>query len=193
MASQVLGSVSLNAAAQGGSPGLRDYYYLRAGVSAAWVAMAFTAGKASPAAGAVLLVAYPAWDAFANLIDAHRSGGLTRNPTQFFNVGVSGATALAVAVTLGNMNTVLAVFGTWAILAGLLQLATGVRRWKAYGAQWAMILSGAQSALAGGLFIKRSLEAVVPSVTDVAPYAAVGAFYFLVSALLLSFRRKTLA
>ena len=112
---------------------------------------------------------------------------------RLFNVGVSGARALAVAVTLGNMNTVLAAFGFWAILAELLQLTTGVRRWKAYGAQWAMILSGAQSALAGGLFIKRSLEAVVPSVADVAPYAAVGAFYFLVSAILLTFRRRTLA
>lgn len=91
------------------------------------------------------------------------------------------------------MNTVLAVFGAWAILAGLLQLATGVRRWKSYGAQWAMILSGAQSALAGGLFIKQSLGTAVPGVTDVAPYAAVGAFYFLVSALLLTFRRKAVA
>ena len=112
---------------------------------------------------------------------------------RLFNVGVSGATALAVAVTLGNMNTVLAAFGFWAILAELLQLTTGVRRWKAYGAQWPMILSGAQSALAGGLFLKRSLEAVVPNVTDVVPYAAVGAFYFLVSAILLTFRRRTLA
>jgi hypothetical protein len=179
--------------ASAASTGLRDYYLLRVAVSAAWVAAAFTAGKASPAIGAVLLVAYPAWDALANLIDARRSGGLSSNPTQFFNVGVSGITALAVAVTLGDMNTVLAVFGAWAILAGLLQLATGVRRWKAYGAQWAMILSGAQSAVAGGLFIKRSLGAAIPSVTDVAPYAAVGAFYFLVSALLLTFRRKTVA
>lgn len=112
---------------------------------------------------------------------------------RLFNVGVSGATALAVAVTLGNMNTVLAAFGFWAILAELLQLTTGVTRWKAYGAQWPMILSGAQSALAGGLFLKRSLEAVVPNVTDVVPYAAVGAFYFLVSAILLTFRRRTLA
>ena len=112
---------------------------------------------------------------------------------RLFNVGVSGATALAVAVTLGNMNTVLAAFGFWAILAELLQLTTGVRRWKAYGAQWAVILSGAQSALAGSFFIKRLLEAVVPRVADVAPYAAVGAFYFLVSAILLTFRRRTLA
>lgn len=45
-----------------------------------------------------------------------------------------------------------------------------------------MILSGAQSALAGGLFIKRLLETGMPGVTDVAPYAAAGAFYLLVSA-----------
>jgi hypothetical protein len=191
MASQVLGNGPT--ALAGGSNALRDYYYLRAGVSAAWVAAAFTAGKASPPVGAALLVAYPAWDALANWIDARRSGGLARNPSQLFNVGVSGVTALAVAATLGNMNTVLAVFGVWAVLAGLLQLATGVRRWTSYGAQWAMILSGAQSALAGGLFIKQSLGPVPQGVTDVAPYAAVGAFYFLVSALLLTVRRRAVA
>lgn len=189
MAFQVLDGLAV-APVAGRSNGLRDYYYLRAGVSAAWVAAAFTAGRTSPPLGAALLVAYPAWDALANLIDARRSGGLARNPSQLLNVGVSGIAALAVAVTLGNMNTVLAVFGAWAILAGLLQLATGARRWTSYGAQWAMILSGAQSALAGGLFIKQALGTAVPGITDVAPYAAVGAFYFLVSALLLTVRCK---
>lgn len=190
MASRAYEDDAAMPAATDGSTALRNYYYLRAGVSAAWVTAAFTVGTASPTAGAALLVAYPAWDAFANWVDARPSGGLARNPTQLVNVAVSGIAALGVAATLGNMNTVLAVFGAWAILAGLLQLGTGVRRWKAYGAQWAMILSGAQSALAGGLFIKRSLGTDIPGVADVAPYAAVGAFYFLVSALLLTFRRK---
>ena len=45
------------------------------------------------------------------------------------------------------------IFGAWAILSGLLQLGTAVRRWKRFGAQWAMVLSGGQSALAGGFFI----------------------------------------
>lgn len=167
---------------------LRNYYLVRALVAAGWVAAAFSIGKTVPLAAAVLLVAYPAWDALANLIDAAKNGGIGRNPTQALNVAVSSATAVAVAVLLGNMNAVLGVFGGWAIFAGLLQLATGVRRWKAYGAQWAMILSGAQSALAGGFFISRSLGSAVPGIADVAPYAAFGAFYFFVSALWLTVR-----
>ncbi|NYT41064.1 DUF308 domain-containing protein [Sphingomonas sp. R-74633] len=169
---------------------MRNYYLLRALVAGAWVAAAFTIGGTSWLAGAILLIAYPAWDAAANFGDAARNGGLARNPTQALNVAVSLVTAAAVAVVIGDMKAVLAVFGAWAILAGLLQLATGVRRWKSYGAQWTMILSGAQSALAGSFFLSRSLGSAVPGIRDVAPYAAFGAFYFLVSALLLSFRRR---
>ena len=91
---------------------------------------------------------------------------------------------------------VLAVFGVWAILSGLLQLYTGVRRWRSYGAQWAMILSGAQSALAGGFMIGKSLGSMPPSILDIAPYAAFGAFYFLVSAIWLTvsaYRQKASA
>lgn len=168
---------------------LRNYYFVRAGVAALWVAAAFTIGTAMPLAAAILLIAYPAWDAAANLIDASRNGGMARNRSQALNVAVSGITAVAVAAVIGNLNAVLGVFGAWAILAGLLQLATGVRRWKAFGAQWAMILSGGQSALAGAFFIKQSLGSAVPGIADIAPYSAFGAFYFAVSALWLVFRR----
>jgi hypothetical protein len=169
---------------------LRNYYWIRAGVSAAWVAGAFAIGPAASSASAALLVAYPAWDALANWEDATRNGGLARNRTQALNVAVSGAAALGVVAALGDMRVVLQIFGVWASLAGLLQLATGVRRWKAYGAQWAMVLSGAQSALAGGFFIARAHGPAVPSILDIAPYAAFGAFYFLVSALWLTLRRN---
>ncbi|BAU90096.1 hypothetical protein MPPM_1491 [Methylorubrum populi] len=161
---------------------LSSYSFLRAGVSAGWVAAALTIGQAVPPAAAVLLVAYPAWDAAANLIDARRSGGLAANPSQSLNAAVSGIVAVAVVVALGwSLHAVLAVFGVWAILSGLLQLVTGLRRWKA-GAQWAMVLSGAQSTLAGGFFVTLAAGAASPGITDIAPYAAFGAFYFLVSA-----------
>lgn len=163
---------------------LRFYYFTRAAVSAVWVAAALTIGKGAPPVADALILAYPLWDALANLVDARRNGGLRRNPTQALNVVVSGVTAAAVAIALGlSMNAVLGVFGAWAGLAGLLQLATGVRRWKTYGAQWAMILSGAQSALAGVLFLGRAAGPAVPSIADVTGYAGVGAFYFLVSAI----------
>jgi uncharacterized membrane protein HdeD (DUF308 family) len=166
---------------------LRNFYLVRALVAAAWVVAAFSIGKILPLIGAILLVAYPAWDAAANLIDAARNGGLARNRIQALNVAVSFATALSVAVVIDSMHAVLGIFGAWAIFAGLLQLAIGLRRWKSYGAQWAMILSGAQSALAGGFFLHQSFAPAVPGITNVAPYAAFGAFYFLVSALWLSF------
>ncbi|WP_137931261.1 DUF308 domain-containing protein [Mesorhizobium comanense] len=166
---------------------LRSYYYLRFAVSAAWVAAAFTIAKSSPPVAAAMLVAYPAWDALANYIDARRTGGLGRNRSQLLNFAVSIAAAIAVAIALGHgMNAVLSVYGVWAVVAGVFQLLTAVRRWKTNGAQWAMILSGAQSALAGLFFVKMAGGTQVIGIVNVAPYAAFGAFYFLVSALWLS-------
>lgn len=166
---------------------LRFYYFVRAAFSALWVAAAFTLGQGEASIAAVLLIAYPAWDALANYADAAASGGLGRNRTQGINAIVSLITALAVAITLPKgMNAVLAVFGVWAILSGLLQLGTALRRWKSHGAQWAMVLSGGQSALAGGLFIVQAQKPMPPSIETIAGYAAVGAIYFLVSAVWLS-------
>ncbi|TGX54979.1 DUF308 domain-containing protein [Sphingomonas gei] len=166
---------------------LKLYYFTRFAFSAAWVAAAFTIAKDAPLLAAILLVGYPAWDAIANYADASRSGGLARNKSQLLNVIVSLVTAIAVTAALGHsMNTVLQIFGVWAALAGLFQLVTGVRRWKSYGAQWAMILSGAQSILAGGFMLKMAAGAEPVGIANIAPYAAFGAFYFLVSAIWLT-------
>jgi uncharacterized membrane protein HdeD (DUF308 family) len=170
---------------------LKRYYFLRAGVAAAWVAAAFTIGAANPVAAGILLVLYPAWDAFANARDAVTNGGFRANGSQTVNLVVSAATSLAVLIALrSGMPAVLTVFGAWAVLAGLLQLATGVRRWRAYGAQWAMILSGAQSALAGAFFVKQASGPATPSITTIAPYAAFGAVYFLVAAVALAIKNR---
>ena len=166
---------------------LQTYYFLRAAVSIGWIVLAVGIGRSVPVIGAALLLAYPAWDAFANLLDARKSGGLRLNPTQMLNLIVSILTTAAVAIALGiSMQAVIVVFGAWAILSGLLQLATAVRRWKSAGAQWVMVLSGGQSALAGLFFFKMAVDAAHLDVTAVAPYAALGAFYFLVSAIWLT-------
>lgn len=166
---------------------LKQYYFIRATFSVAWVVAAFAAGASSAAVASALLVLYPAWDAAANFVDALRSGGFNQNRTQALNVVASLATTVAVLVALQmNMNWVLGVFGAWAILSGLLQLGTAVQRWKSYGAQWAMVLSGGQSALAGGFFILQASTPTVPSIATVTGYAAVGALYFLVSAIWLT-------
>lgn len=162
---------------------LRSYYLLRGAVSLVWVAAALAIGSMAPVVAGALLVIYPAWDALANVIDARQNGGLRRNPTQAFNTVVSTVTTVAVAIALGvSMNAVLGVFGVWAAMSGLLQLATAVRRWKHAGAQWVMIVSGAQSTAAGVMFLLQAKGPETPSVADIAPYAAFGAFYFLVSA-----------
>ncbi|QGZ66005.1 DUF308 domain-containing protein [Paraburkholderia acidisoli] len=172
---------------------LMQYYFVRTAFSALWVALAFSLGRHSPGAAAALLVVYPAWDALANYVDMARSGGAAANRTQALNFVISVLTALAALVALrAGAHWVLDVFGAWAILAGLMQLGTAVRRWKDFGAQWAMILSGAQSALAGTFFIVQS-NAPTPAIEKIGGYAAVGAVYFLISALWLvvsQWRRK---
>ena len=166
---------------------LKSYYFVRAAFSVAWVVAAFSVAPSSAAVAGALLVLYPAWDAAANFADGLRGGGLAQNRTQALNVLVSLATTVAVLIALQtSMNWVLGVFGTWAILAGLLQLGTAVRRWKSYGAQWAMVLSGGQSALAGGFFIFQATTPMSPTIANVAGYAAVGALYFLISAISLT-------
>ncbi|WP_121120086.1 DUF308 domain-containing protein [Croceibacterium ferulae] len=172
---------------QSSSNWLKRYYFARFGFSAIWVALAFTLAGTTPALAAVMLVAYPLWDAGANFVDASRSGGLCRNTSQMLNFVVSLVTAVAVAVALSRSNNaVLQAFGVWAALAGLFQLVTGARRWKTYGAQWAMILSGAQSILAGGFMLKVAAGPDPVGIADIAPYAAFGAFYFLVAAVWLA-------
>lgn len=170
---------------------LKTYYYLRAAVSLLWVAAAFAVATHHAGVAAVLLVIYPLWDAIANHLDARASGGLAANRTQAINVVISVATTIAVLIAMrAGIHAVLGVYGAWAILSGLLQLGTALRRRKRYGAQWAMILSGAQSALAGGLFIVRSLRPTMPTIADIAGYAAVGAIYFLLSALWMTFSKR---
>ena len=164
---------------------LKRYYAVRALFSLAWVALAFTLGRSLPGFGSVLLVIYPAWDSLANFYDAKRSGGLRANPTQTGNMVTSAAVALAVGLFAPNdPHAAIGVIGGWATLSGILQLATAVRRWRGASGQWPMILSGAQSTLAGGAFIKLAGDAsAYPGEANVAPYAAFGAFYFLVSAI----------
>lgn len=169
---------------------LRNFYFLRALAAFAWVALASLSSSASRLVVGALLVLYPAWDAVANGIDARRSGGWQANPGQKFNAltSIIIAVCMAVVFTLrGNAGGVL-VFGLWALLAGLFQLAVGIRRRK-LGGQAFMMISGAQSALAGVVFSIQAFGAT-PGIAQLAPYAAFGGFYFLLAALWLTFRAR---
>ena len=169
---------------------LRKLYFIRAAFSLAWVALAFTIAKGSPVVASGLLIVYPAWDSLANLLDARMTGGAKANPTQVVNAWISALVAVAVAVSLVlELQIILAIFGGWAIVSGLLQLATAIRRRKGHRGQWVMMLSGAQSALAGGFFVAQQGSAM-PIVQTLGGYAAVGAVYFLISGLVILFRRS---
>lgn len=170
---------------------LKRYYSVRALFSLVWVSLAFTVGSGQPSVGTVLLVVYPVWDCLANYVDAARNGGLRANPTQMLNVIVSAVVTLAVVVTVGHdVHAAIGVIGIWAALSGLLQLSTGVRRWRSTSAQWPQILSGAQSGLAAVHFLMKAIDpSTIVSVADVAPYAAFGAVYFAISAGVLAFKR----
>lgn len=171
---------------------LKGYYAVRALFSALWVALAFTVGKWHPPLGDVLMIAYPVWDCLANYVDGTRNGGLRANPTQLLNVVVSAIVTLAVIVTVTrDFHGAIAVIGIWATLSGILQLSTAIRRRRSTGAQWPMILSGAQSGLAGVHFVTQAADASASlSVATVAPYAAFGAIYFAISAMVLAFKRR---
>ncbi len=173
---------------------LKTYYILRAAVSALWVALALTIGRSQPGIATGLLVAYPLWDCFANYLDAKRSGGLGANPTQSINVVVSAVVALAIVIASAltrDFHAIMAVIGVWATLSGILQLSTAIRRWRSAGAQWPMILSGAQSTLAGVFFVKLAADASTnPDIAAVANYAAIGAVYFAISAGVLAFSAR---
>ena len=102
------------------------------------------------------------------------TAALINNSSQALNVVISVIAGVAVALTIGSsMNTVLGVFGAWAVLAGLFQLITGVRRWRTYGAQWTMILAGAQSSIVGVVFIKQATAAAVPSIHRYRPLCCI--------------------
>jgi len=176
--------------APGNEQWLTRYYFSRAIFSLIWVTLAFSVGRQSTAGAAILLIVYPAWDALANFVDLSRNGGTAANRTQAINVAMSAIATLAVFPALKTgMHAVLTVFGIWAILSGALQLGTAVRRWKHVSAQWVMILSGAQSALAGLFFIAQSHASTPPVIVKIAGYAAIGALYFLISAIWLQVRR----
>ncbi|MEB5920518.1 MULTISPECIES: membrane protein [Franconibacter] len=170
---------------------LKHYYFTRTVFSVLWVIAVFTAGQSSYFWAMILLILYPAWDALANYTDAVKSGGFGRSRMQTINIIVSAVTTLAVILTIkSGIDNVIRLFGVWAILSGLLQLGAAAQRWKQYGAQWSMILSGAQSAFAGAFFIFQARTPEPPSIVNIAGYAAFGAVYFCISAVSLTVRQK---
>jgi hypothetical protein len=168
---------------------LRKLYFIRAAFSFIWVGLAFSVARNSPSFATLLLIVYPAWDAAANLLDVRMAGGASANRSQVLNIWISAGVAAAVAiVSVLQLPAVLLILGLWAVLSGLMQLATAIRRRKSDRGQWIMMLSGAQSALAGAFFVSQQGGAT-PVIEIFRGYATLGAVYFLISALVVLLRK----
>lgn len=175
-------STTAESTAAASATSLRNLYFVRFGFAIVWVAGMFAVGKELGPVTIALLVLYPLFDVAAAVVDFRSAK--TARPTVglYFNMALSLLTAigLGVAVTSG-IPAVLRVWGVWAITAGIVQLIVAIGRYK-LGGQWAMILSGGLSTVAGASFI---LMAGGPNAMlgSVAGYAGVGGIFFLVSAL----------
>ncbi|MEV5840417.1 hypothetical protein AB0M32_00440 [Streptomyces sp. NPDC051985] len=169
----------------GATPALRRLYVIRFAFAIAWAALLLVAGSELTVAARLLLFVYPAFDVAAAVVDARsaRAAGPVRG--LYANMAVSALAAVGVAVAgASGVADVLRVWGAWAVVSGLVQLLVGVAR-RPMGGQWAMIVSGGISVLAGASFI-RSASQDAPSLTALAGYATLGGIFFLVSAFRLS-------
>ncbi|MFE9093255.1 hypothetical protein [Streptomyces sp. NPDC007264] len=174
-----------SAEAVGATPALRRLYTIRFVFAAAWAALLLVSGSELTVGTRLLLFLYPAFDVVAAVVDARsaRADGPVKG--LYTNIAVSSLAAVGIAVAgTSGIADVLRVWGTWAVVSGLVQLLVGVAR-RPMGGQWAMILSGGISVLAGATFI-RSATQNDPSLTTLAGYATLGGIFFLVSAIRLS-------
>jgi len=170
------------APAAGIAQSLRRLYFTRFGFAVVWAGLLFVTSAHLGPVGIALLVVYPVFDVAAAVVDARSSKTAKPVAGLYVNVVISllAAAGLAVAASSG-IPGVLRVWGSWAIVSGLVQLVVGVLR-RGLGGQWPMILSGGISVVAGASFILQATKDGA-SLTTLAGYATLGGVFFLVSAL----------
>lgn len=166
---------------------LRKLYFTRTAAQLVWAIGVLATAVTQPAIAATLLVVYPLWDVLCTLYDL-KTSALDRSArtSQTINAVLGLAAAIGIGFTAFQQPAyAIAVFGAWALAAGLLQLAVGlIRRKKLGGGEWAMILSGVQSTAAGVLFTMGGLRGTVHA-RNLGGYAIFGAVYFLIAGVLL--------
>jgi hypothetical protein len=169
---------------------LRNLYFVRTAFQILWAAAVILAAMWQPRIAAVLFLLYPLWDVACTVYDLKtlsKSGSARTYQLVNALLGVGAAIGIGLTVFHQPMDAV-AIFGVWAFGAGMLQLIVGlIRRRQVGGGQWAMILSGAQSALAGVAFFLGGLSDK-RHIHDVGGYALFGALYFLIGGILLTRR-----
>jgi uncharacterized membrane protein HdeD (DUF308 family) len=134
-----------------------------------------------PAAAAALLASYPVIDVLASIVAARGMGASGRGLR--INAALSSLAIVAIVVTASasDVGAVLVAFGAWAAVSGAIQLALALRRHRAQGHQFPLIVSGGLSTIVGIAFIAASGKDHV-HLTMVAGYMALGALLFLLSA-----------
>jgi uncharacterized membrane protein HdeD (DUF308 family) len=140
----------------------------------------------------ILLVIYPLIDAVASLIDARTQRGSAR---QLLLANASFSTLAAAGlgvVATGTIADVLVVFGIWAAISGAAQLTLALRRRAQLGNQWPMLLAGGVSVFAGFAYIFAA-SGTHPKLRMLVIYTAAGGIEFIIQALLLVRRRRSLA
>ncbi|HEX8866771.1 MAG TPA: hypothetical protein VF821_14030 [Lentzea sp.] len=162
----------------GTASALRRLYLVRFGFAVVWAALLFVSRQELGPLAIALLVLYPLFDVAAAVVDVRS----TRNTALYVNIAISLLAAVGLAIaTSSGIPAVLRVWGAWAIVSGLVQLAVALGR-RGMGGQWPMILSGGISVLAGSSFIVMA-SGENPTFANLAGYATIGGIFFLVSAL----------
>ncbi|SNS24904.1 hypothetical protein SAMN05421770_101178 [Granulicella rosea] len=166
---------------------LRNLYFTRTGVQLLWAGVVIATAASNPPLAAGLLILYPLWDVACTVYDLRSAARSSQGtPTaQYINAALGTLTAIAITLTaFKSPQQAVVAFGAWAFAAGLAQLAVGIVRRKQLGGQWAMILSGLQSAGAGVAFILGGLHDKV-HIKDLGGYAVFGGVYFLIAGYLM--------
>jgi pimeloyl-ACP methyl ester carboxylesterase len=165
---------------------LRNLYFTRTAVQLTWAGTVLATATNQLTFAAILLILYPLWDVVCTFYELKSESASNSRTAQYMNAAIGTITAIGTAITaFSHPMYAVAIFGAWALLAGVLQLAVGISRRKQFGGQWAMILSGAQSTAAGAAFVLGGLSGKI-HIKDLGGYAIFGAIYFLIAGILLS-------
>jgi uncharacterized membrane protein HdeD (DUF308 family) len=160
---------------------LRRLYFIRFAFAVVWAGVTIATAKEINPLTVTLFVLYPLFDVGAAVYDMRSSRNSGSPVLLYVNMAVSLLAAIGLgAAAASGIPAMLRVWGAWAIVAGLVQLAVGITRRK-MGGQWPMIISGGISVLAGGNFVAAA-SADNPALSNAAAYAIPGAIFFLIAA-----------
>jgi hypothetical protein len=184
-------STSVSAPAAPASSGREQVPLLLARVAFAlvWAVLVAVVAPGIGWGAAILLALYPLGDVVLVGLDARSSGSAARVGLAA-NAALSALAAVALAVAaMQDVPSVLQVWGAWAVVAGLGQLAVALSRRRVRRGQWPLVVSGALSVVVGGAFVVMA-AGPAPSLIPVSGYAVAGAVFALVGAVRLRSARS---